>query len=85
MLWWEKVPVRVQATLLLLDIVNKNAVSSIRANDKGIYMTQLVSLARDFFLDQVISSVVGKNSMDFFSGVTADIRPKHDTVVNSII
>lgn len=85
MLWWEKVPVRVQATILLLNIVDKNAVSSIRANDKGIYMTQLVSLTRDFFLDQVISSVVGKNSMDFFSGVAADIRSKHDTAFNSII
>uniref|UniRef100_A0A2P2LPS8 Calreticulin n=1 Tax=Rhizophora mucronata TaxID=61149 RepID=A0A2P2LPS8_RHIMU len=43
-------------------------------------MTELVSLTRNFFLDQVICFIVVKNGMNFLGAVTTNIWPKHDTV-----
>lgn len=79
-LWRKKIPITVEAASLLLYIVDKDAVGSIWADDKGIYMSELVSLTRYILLDQVVCSVVVENCMHFLGAVSTDIWPKHDAV-----
>ena len=63
---------------MLLNVVDKNAVSSIWAEDECVNMGELISLTWDLLLDQMVSSIVGKDSMNFLSAVATDIWAKHD-------
>ena len=78
LLGWKKIPVRVQATGLLLNIVIENAVSSIWAEDECVDMGELVSFTGNILLDQVVGVIVGKDSMHFLRAVATDIGTKHD-------
>lgn len=79
LLWWENVPIRVQATRLFLHIVNENTVCGIRTEDESVDMGQLISLTWDFLLDQMVCLVISENSMDFLGTVATDVWSKHDT------
>jgi len=82
LLWREKIPVGVQTASLLLYIVNKDTVCSIRTDDKCVDMRELVSLTGNFLLDQVVCFIVVKNGMNFLGAVSTDIWSKHDTAAN---
>ena len=78
----KKIPITVETTGLLLNIINKDSVGSIWTEDKCIYVSELVSLTRNILLDQMISPVVGKNGMNFLGAVATDIWSKHDAANN---
>ena len=78
LLCWEKIPVRVKATSLLLNIINQNTVSSIWTEDEGVHVSKLISLTWDLLLDQMVGSIVSKDSMYFLSAVATNIWPKHN-------
>lgn len=44
-------------------------------------MGELVGLAGDVLLDQVVFPLAGQNGVDLLRGVTADIGPKHDAAL----
>lgn len=80
----KKIPIAVETTSLLLNIINKDGVGSIWSEDKCINMTELVCLTRNILLDQMISPVVGKNGMNFLGAVATDIWAKHNAANNKI-
>ena len=47
-------------------------------------MSQLISLTRIIFLDQMVLSIARENGMDFSGGVPTYIWSKHDAVVPNI-
>ena len=64
---------------MLLLVVNENAVIGIRVDDEGIDVAELVCLARNVLLDQMVLPIASKNRMDLFSAIAADVWSKHDT------
>lgn len=68
---------------MLLYIVNKDAKCGIWTDYECIKMSELISFAKNFLLDQVVFSIAVKDSMHFLGGVTTDIWSKHDTETNN--
>ena len=77
----ENIPMLVDASSLLLFIINENAVCSIRADDQSIHMRQLISLTRHILLDQMVLVILGKDSVNLLGAVPTDIWSKHNAVV----
>ena len=44
-------------------------------------MSKLVILAFDIFFDEVVLALVAENNVNFFGGVSADVRPEHNVVL----
>ena len=78
LLWRKNIPIIIDAARLLLIIINENAVCGIRPDDQGVNVCQLVCLAWNLLLDQMVLAVLSKDSMDLLGGIPTDIRPKHD-------
>lgn len=74
----KNIPVLVDASSLLLFIINKNAVCSIRADDQSVHMRQLISLARHVLLDQMVLAILSKDSVNLLGAVPTDIWSKHN-------
>lgn len=71
----------IDATSLLLLVVNQDAVRGIRADDQCVHMSQLISLTRDILLDQMVLAILSKDSMNLLGAVPTDIRSKHNAAV----
>lgn len=73
----------VDAARLLLNIVNKYGVCSIRMDDQSVHMGQLISLAGDILLDQMVLVILSKDSMDLLGAVPTDVWSKHNAAFKS--
>jgi hypothetical protein len=77
-LWKKNIPVLVDASSLLLLIINQDAVCSIRTDDQSVDMSQLISLTRDILLDQMVLAILCQDRVNLLGAVPTDIWSKHN-------
>ena len=94
LLCWEEVPVFLESTRSGFFVVNENLEVEIRgkrgpdylvlvvwSDDEGVDVRELVILALDVFVDQVVLSLVVEDDVDALGAVATDVGTEHDVVL----
>mmetsp|Transcript_16712 Transcript_16712/g.33787 ORF Transcript_16712/g.33787 Transcript_16712/m.33787 type:complete len:415 (+) Transcript_16712:148-1392(+) len=80
-LGWEEIPIIGEAASRLLLAVNLDNVSLVWLHNESVYMGELVVLALDIFLNQMLLALVSENNVNLLGAVSTDIRTEHDGIL----
>ncbi|MDK2413471.1 hypothetical protein QHH03_30745, partial [Aphanizomenon sp. 202] len=80
LLGWKEIPVLLEFTRLSFLIVDKDFVCVVRIDNEGVQMRKYIVLTTDFFLDQMVLTLIVENYMNLLGAWATDIRTKHNEV-----